>query len=406
MIDTQVKPLRAFAAFLRQEQARLIAKWMALVCADADLVEADKLTQEQLADHLPAILEEICSALDEGDLERVEGAIERNAKKHGEVRWEQGYHLDELVRELDLFRQVLTGAVLEFAGAHSYFTRHHEVRTQHFIDETLSFVTLTSIREVINEQNRKISEYTGRLEHANHELTEKQRLVSGLYESRMQITRSVVHDLRNFLNTFSTALQLIALAPSKAEVGLALATRQAEDMKRLVDEMVEYSIILGDRTPLPVEQVELRTLFDELVAASRPSVEAKGLHLTGVFDASLTSVMSNRLKLKQVALNLLSNATKFTSSGEIELTMGRCEGSHWYLRVSDTGIGIASSDQVRVFDEFERAAGNEIPGAGLGLSIVKELCRVLNGEIHFGSRKGQGTTFEIRFPHCLSYGGR
>ncbi|MCY0853674.1 sensor histidine kinase [Cupriavidus sp. D39] len=401
MIDTQVKPLRAFAVFLRHEQARLTAKWMAIVCADADLVEADKLTHEQLADHLPAILEGICTALDEGDLERVEGAIERNAKKHGEVRWQQGYHLDELVRELDLFRQVLTGAVLEFAETHSYFTRHHEARTQHLIDEALSFVTLTSIREVIDEQNRKINEYTGRLEQANHELTEKQRLVSGLYESRMQITRSVVHDLRNFLNAFSTALQLIALAPSKAEVGLALATRQAEDMKRLVDEMVEYSIILGDRNPLSVEQVELRALFDELVAASRPSVEAKGLHLAGVFDASLTSVMSNRLKLKQVALNLLSNATKFTGAGEIELAMGRCEGSHWYLRVSDTGIGIASSDKVRVFDEFERAAGDEIPGAGLGLSIVKELCRVLNGEIHFESRKGQGTTFEIRFPYCL-----
>jgi signal transduction histidine kinase len=109
-------------------------------------------------------------------------------------------------------------------------------------------------------------------------------------------------------------------------------------------------------------------------------------------------VTSNRLKVKQVALNLLSNATKYTATGEIELAMGGAGEGHWSIRVSDTGIGIAPSDADRVFDEFERAAGDDIPGTGLGLAIVKELCRVLHGQVHFESREGSGTTFEIRFP--------
>ena len=71
---------------------------------------------------------------------------------------------------------------------------------------------------------------------------------------------------------------------------------------------------------------------------------------------------------------------------------------HWSIRVSDTGMGIAPEDSERVFDEFERAAGEDIPGTGLGLAIVKELCRVLSGQIDFVSREGAGTTFEIRFP--------
>jgi signal transduction histidine kinase len=398
MTDTQAAPLRSFAGFLRRQRSTLTEQWMNAVSGDAGLVEADKLTYDQLADHLPEILDGICTALDAQDLEQAEPAIERNARTHGKVRWQQGYRIDELVHELDLFRHVLADAAGTFAESDDAFTRRHERRAGRLIDEALGFVTVTSIREVVTERDRKIDEYTGSLERANHELTLKQRLVSDLHESRMQMTRSVVHDLRNFLNAFSIALQLISRAPSKAEAGLALATRQAEDMKQLVDEMVEYAVVLGDSTPLAVEQFDLRELFNELVTACRPTTDAKGLHLSTRFDAGATTVLSNRIKVKQVALNLLSNATKYTKAGEIELAMGGHGEGGWYLRVADTGVGIAPSDRDRVFDEFERAAGDDIPGVGLGLAIVKELCRILDGRIRFETREGHGTTFEIRFP--------
>jgi signal transduction histidine kinase len=402
MTETRVSPLRNFADFVRAERTRLTEQWMNAVFGDTDLVEADKLTYQQLADHLPEILDGLCAALDVEDLERVETAIERNARKHGEVRWRQGYRIEELVRELDLFHQVLAAALEEFAALDSTFTRRHESRARRLIAETFSMVTLTSIKEVVSERDRKIDEYTGRLERANHELVLKQRLVSDLYESRMQITRSVVHDLRNFLNAFSIALQLIARAPAKAETALTLANRQAADMKQLVDQMVEYSVVLGDGAPLTLEQVDPHELYEELVTSSRPSIEAKGLTLRTVFDPALTAVTSNRLKLKQIAVNLLSNAIKYTKSGQIELNFAVTDAEHWSMCVADTGVGIAPSDADRVFDEFERAAGEDIPGTGLGLAIVKELCRVLNGHIDFVSREGVGTKFEIRFPLVLA----
>ncbi len=402
MTDTRLSPLRKFADFVREQRPRLTEQWMKAVFGDTDVVEADKLTHQQLADHLPEILEGLCRALDVEDLERVEPAIERDARKHGMVRWRQGYRIEELVRELDLFHRVLSDALEEFADQDSTFTRRHENRARRLVAETLSMVTLTSIKEVVGERDRKIDEYTGRLERANHELTLKQRLVGDLYESRMQITRSVVHDLRNFLNTFSIALQLIERAPSKADMALTLANRQAADMKQLVDQMVEYSVVLGDGTQLTREPVDLHELYDELVTSSRPAIEAKGLKLRAAFDPALSTATSNRLKLKQIAVNLLSNATKYTKSGEIELSFATAGTEHWSIRVSDTGVGIAPSDADRVFDEFERAAGEDIPGTGLGLAIVKELCRVLNGQIDFASREGVGTTFEIRFPLVLA----
>ncbi|WP_321893128.1 sensor histidine kinase [Paraburkholderia tropica] len=402
MTHTSARPLHRFANFLRAERTRLTEQWMKAVSGDTDLVEADRLTYQQLVDHLPEILDGLCAVLDAEDLEPVEPAIERDARTHGMIRWRQGYRIQELVRELDLFHQVLTDALETFAGRDGDFTRQHESRARRLIANTLSTVTLASIGEVVSERDRKIDEYTGRLERANHELTLKQKLVSELYESRMQITRSVVHDLRNFLNGFSIALQLVGRAPSRADAALALANRQATDMKLLVDQMVEYSVLLGDVAAPALEQVDLHELYDELVRSWQPAIEAKGLHLRAAFDPSLSCVTSSRLKLKQIAVNLLSNATKYTHSGEIGLVFAAAGSAHWSVRVSDTGVGIAAADADRVFDEFERATHDDIPGTGLGLAIVKELCRVLDGRIMLTTRQGVGTTLEIRFPRMLT----
>lgn len=398
MTDRGASPLRNFANFIRAERDHLTRQWMHAVSIDPDLVEADQLTYQQLTEHLPEILDEVCVALDAEDLERVETSIERDAKRHGKVRWRQGYRIEELVRELDLFQQVLVEALEEFIERDKTCTRRHESRARRLIAEAFSMVTYASIKEVVSERDRMINEYTGQLERANHELTRGQRLVGNLHESRMQITRSVVHDLRNFLNAFSVALQVIERAPSKADTALALANRQAADMKQLVDQMIEYSVVLGDSAPLVLEPVDLRELFDELVASTRPWIDAKGLALRSAFDAALPVVSSNRLKLKQIAVNLLSNAIKYTKSGQVEFRFAMHGAEHWTIRVSDTGVGIAPADADRVFDEFERAAGEEIPGTGLGLAIVKELCHVLDGQIELASYEGVGTTFEIRFP--------
>jgi signal transduction histidine kinase len=398
MNTIRVPPLRSLADVLRQKQDLLTERWMRAVVDDENVVRSDDLTRAQLADHLPVIFDEICFALEAQDLDAVEPAIRRNARIHGKWRWKQGYQIGELVRELELFRQMLTGAVADFAQAHDYFTRSHEERARHLIGEAISAVTLTSIEEVVRERDRKIDEYTGKLERANHELVLKQNLVSDLHESRMQITRSVAHDLRNFLNVFATALQLVQRAPTKAGTALALAHRQATDMKQLVDELVEYSVAIADTDSVSVEWVDLRELFDELALASRAAIEEKGLHLVQVFDEQLSTVSTNRLKLKQIALNLISNATKYTNAGQVELGMSRKGLDHWCLRVADTGIGIASADADRVFEEFERAADEDTPGVGLGLAIVRELCRNLKGQLSFSSKVGQGSAFEIRFP--------
>ncbi|KMY85350.1 Signal transduction histidine kinase [Candidatus Paraburkholderia calva] len=401
MSDTPAGGLNGLVAALRTQQAALAERWMKLVFGDNEVEHSDQLTYRQLADHLPSIFEEICIVLESRNLREQEGSIEHNARQHGQWRWQQGYRIDELVRELDLFRQVLLGAIGEYTSTGAGLSRADEEHARLMTDEVVSFVTLASIREAVSERDRKIDEYTGMLERANYELTLRQRLIGDLYETRMQITRRVAHDLRNFLNVFSTALQLATRSAAKRETALSFAQRQVTDMATLVDEMVKYSKVLGDDLILTVDPFDVVELFDELMQACRVAIEAKGLKLVGQLDTTLGKVKSNRLKVKQVALNLLSNAIKYTTSGEIVLSINAAPDDRWRLRVTDTGVGIGADDQERVFEEFERAAGNDIPGAGLGLAIVKELCRTLDGELKFQSAKGKGSVFEVSFPLVL-----
>ncbi|WP_250535044.1 sensor histidine kinase [Caballeronia sp. AZ10_KS36] len=401
MRDIRADGMNGLVAALRTQQTALTERWMKLVFGDQEVEHSDQLTYRQLADHLPSILEEICNVLETRSLSGQEGALEHDARQHGQWRWQQGYRIDELVRELDLFRQVLLSAIGEYAASHEDFSRADEEYARLMTDEVVSLVTLASVREAVTERDRKIDEYTGMLERANQELTLRQQLIGDLYESRMQVTRRVAHDLRNFLNVFSTALQLAGRSPAKRDTALGLANRQVVDMATLVDEMVEYSKLLSDDSMLTVDSFDIVSLFDELMQSSRVATEAKGLKLTGHVDATLSTVVSNRLKVKQVALNLLSNAVKYTSSGEIVLSITAAPEDRWRLRVADTGVGISEADQERVFEEFQRAAGDDIPGTGLGLAIVKELTRTLEGELRFHSSKGHGSVFEVTFPLVL-----
>jgi signal transduction histidine kinase len=266
------------------------------------------------------------------------------------------------------------------------------------VDDAVNLVMLTSVRQLVGEQERKIDEYTGMLEEANRGLASRRELLANVYKTRQQAARGVVHELRNFLNVFATSIELVRARPAKVNAALNIAARQISDMELLVDQLFEYSVVLSENQLPAVESFDLRTLYDELRLAHQMTAEARGLHLQSEFDSSLGIVTSNRLRIKQIAVNLISNAMKYTRSGEIGFALEKLSDDRWCMRVSDTGEGISLEDQERVFGEFERANGDEVPGAGLGLAIVKELVRSLSGEIRVASEKGKGSVFEIRLP--------
>jgi signal transduction histidine kinase len=116
-----------------------------------------------------------------------------------------------------------------------------------------------------------------------------------------------------------------------------------------------------------------------------------------------STVWADPIKLRQILLNLLTNAIKFTDRGRIVLEGGSCDGMV-EIRVRDTGIGIAPSDQERIFDTFwqvEQQSTRKVGGTGLGLSVSRRLARLMNGELTVASALGEGSEFTLRLPAAV-----
>jgi signal transduction histidine kinase len=144
---------------------------------------------------------------------------------------------------------------------------------------------------------------------------------------------------------------------------------------------------------------------------ARPLTERKNIDLETRVDAELPPLHQDQGRVQQIVNNLLSNAIKFTpEGGRITISDGRDEAGFLVLQVADTGVGISPEEQGAIFEKFRQgrtavpsgdAMTREYSGSGLGLSIVKELCRLLGGEVSLQSELGKGSTFTVRLPWVL-----
>ena len=138
-----------------------------------------------------------------------------------------------------------------------------------------------------------------------------------------------------------------------------------------------------------------------LLAMFRPLAEKKNIELRSQLDEGVPLLRQDVVKLQQILSNLLSNAIKFTPEGGRVLLRTETDGGYLAVTVADTGVGIALEEQELVFEKF-RQAGNPLTrqhaGTGLGLSIVRELSKLLGGEVSLQSELGRGSTFTVRLP--------
>ncbi|WP_010598944.1 ATP-binding protein [Rickettsiella massiliensis] len=158
-----------------------------------------------------------------------------------------------------------------------------------------------------------------------------------------------------------------------------------------------------------IEPLDLSGLMKELYALMEPAAYTKGLKLTLEIDQNLPLILSDRIKLKRIFLNILSNAVKFTKIGEIRFTVKllRVEKgcANVEAKIADTGIGIARENINKIFDRFYREHPSylaEYSGYGLGLYLVKEILTLLGGEINVASKKGKGSCFTLSFTFSLA----
>jgi PAS domain S-box-containing protein len=226
--------------------------------------------------------------------------------------------------------------------------------------------------------------------------------------TKSEFLASMSHELRTPLNAILGYTQLLAdgiTGPvSPEQQGQLLRIRaSATHLLGLIDEVLSFSRLEAGREQLSMHDVDVATVLEEAASLVRPMAASKQLPL--VVEPPPASeqplhLQTDILKLRQILVNLLTNAVKFTDRGAV--TLAACvEGDDLVFSVRDTGIGIPAAHTERVFDAFwqvEQAASRRVGGTGLGLSVTRRLARLLGGDVTVESVQGEGSTFTVRLP--------
>ena len=214
------------------------------------------------------------------------------------------------------------------------------------------------------------------------------------------------HELRTPLNSVIGFSRLMAASPNMQDDekrNLAIIHRSGNHLLILINEILELSKGEAGRLQAQMEVVALAPLLQEVMDMLGMRAEQQGMALRLDCVAVPPAVLLDATRLRQVLLNLMSNAVKFAGGGTVTLTVRgeRRDGDQWLLSfaVSDTGIGIAREDQQRVFEPFVQAdSAGPKDGTGLGLAISREFVQLMKGELTLESTPGQGATFSFSIP--------
>ena len=213
------------------------------------------------------------------------------------------------------------------------------------------------------------------------------------------------HELRTPLNAIIGYVSLLAdgiTGPLNdhqvAQLGRVKAS--ATHLLALIEQILSLSRIEAGHEDMRVEHVDARTVVRDATTLVEPLMAAKGLALQVDLPPEPSEIATDVTKVRQILLNVLTNAGKFTERGTVRCQL-RAEGEMFVVDVSDTGRGIASADLQHVFDSFWQGGSgdHERPeGVGLGLSVSRRLAQLLGGEITVASVPGEGSTFTVRLP--------
>jgi len=253
---------------------------------------------------------------------------------------------------------------------------------------------------------------THELEHSNEELFALNSALEEANRARSQFLSTMSHELRTPLASIIGFSQMLL---DDAEIA-SLNQQQQNDLERilkngqhllgLINDVLDLTKIDAGRMVVNYSQVDVRELLTSVVEETQSIAITRHLVLRAEVDEGIGFLESNPLKLRQVLLNLVSNALKFTEQGEVTVSARRVistdqEVERVAIAVKDSGIGIAADVQEHVFEAFYQADGTytrKAGGTGLGLSIVSQLTTLLGGTIALKSAPGQGSTFTVMLP--------
>jgi len=240
------------------------------------------------------------------------------------------------------------------------------------------------------------------------EIQEKNRQLADASQNKSQFLSSMSHELRTPLNAIIGLTEMLVantarFGTEKALEPLRRVNAAGTHLLNLINEILDLSKIEAGKLDLNPEPVDLTRLIDEVVGTAGQLAEKNKNRLIVEAHENLGALTTDSMRLKQILLNLLSNACKFAKEGEVTLRVHNvADGREWVeLAVADSGIGMTADQQAKLFQDFTQAdslTARRYGGTGLGLAISRKLARMMGGDVFVASEPGKGSVFTVRLP--------
>jgi GAF domain-containing protein len=240
------------------------------------------------------------------------------------------------------------------------------------------------------------------------EIQDKNRQLAEASQNKSQFLSSMSHELRTPLNAIIGLTEMMVTSAGrfgteKALEPLRRVNAAGKHLLDLINEVLDLSKIEAGKLELNVEAVDLARLIDEVIGTAGQLADKNQNRLIVEAQENVGALAADSLRLKQILLNLLSNACKFTKEGEVALRVRKvADGRDWVeLAVADTGIGLTAEQQAKLFQEFTQAdslTARRYGGTGLGLALSRKLARMMGGDVTVTSEAGKGSVFTVRLP--------
>jgi two-component system, NtrC family, sensor kinase len=270
--------------------------------------------------------------------------------------------------------------------------------TRPFTDKQVEVVTTFADQAVIAIENVRLFD----------EIQDKSRQLAEASERKSQFLASMSHELRTPLNAIIGLTEMMVknaarFGTEKAQEPLQRVNRAGTHLLGLINQVLDLSKIEAGKLELNPQTVQLTPLIKEVIGTAGQLAEQNKNRLVVDAPENLGALTVDPMRLRQILLNLLSNACKFTKAGEVKLAARKVSNGSAFVEfaVSDTGIGMTPEQQAKLFEEFSQAdatTAQRFGGSGLGLAITRKLARMMGGDVTVTSEPGKGSVFTVRLP--------